>query len=69
MKNTAIHLWLDALLALQALPITFGHKTAIWLTELARHYQRLKEVEPRLFVGSVVGAVGTQSFLAIKLMN
>ncbi|WP_337241984.1 adenylosuccinate lyase [Proteus faecis] len=53
-------------LALQALPITFGHKTAIWLTELARHYQRLKEIEPRLFVGSVVGAVGTKASLSDK---
>lgn len=48
-------------LALQALPITFGHKSAIWLAEMGRHYQRLREVEPRLFVGSMVGAVGTQA--------
>ncbi|QPR29581.1 adenylosuccinate lyase [Edwardsiella hoshinae] len=48
-------------LALQALPITFGHKSAIWLAEMGRHYQRLRELEPRLFVGSMVGAVGTQA--------
>ncbi|MEF2072597.1 adenylosuccinate lyase [Consotaella aegiceratis] len=48
-------------LALQALPITFGHKAAIWLTELCRHHQRLVDLEKRTFVGSVVGAVGTKA--------
>ena len=48
-------------LALQAIPITFGHKTAIWLAELMRHHERLIQLEPRLFVGSVVGAVGTKA--------
>ncbi len=47
--------------AVQALPITFGHKCAVWLAELGRHHARLREVEPRLFVGSMVGAVGTQA--------
>ncbi len=50
-------------LALQALPITFGHKTAIWLSELHRHYNRLLEAEKRVFVGSIVGAVGTKASL------
>jgi len=45
----------------QALPITFGHKCAVWLSELGRHYQRLRECEPRVFVGMMVGAVGTQA--------
>lgn len=47
----------------QALPITFGHKCAIWLDELARHHERMRQVEPRLFVGMLVGAVGTQASL------
>lgn len=47
----------------QALPITFGHKCAIWLDEMGRHYQRLKECEPRVLVGMVVGAVGSQASL------
>ncbi|MGX9933962.1 adenylosuccinate lyase [Advenella kashmirensis] len=47
----------------QALPITFGHKCAIWLDELSRHYDRLKQAEPRLFVGMLIGAVGTQASL------
>ena len=45
----------------QALPITFGHKSAIWLSEMARNYERLKQLEPRVFVGGMVGAVGTQA--------
>jgi adenylosuccinate lyase len=47
----------------QALPITFGHKCAIWLDEISRHYTRLREAEPRVFVGMLVGAVGTQASL------
>lgn len=48
-------------LSLQALPITFGFKTAIWLSEIDRHLERMKEMEPRVFVGSIVGAVGTKA--------
>ncbi len=44
-----------------ALPITFGHKCAIWLDEMMRHRERMVEIEPRLFVGQLVGAVGTQA--------
>ena len=45
----------------QALPITFGHKVAVWLSEMGRHYERLRQCEPRVFVGMMVGAVGTQA--------
>ena len=45
----------------QALPITFGHKAAIWLSEMGRNYQRLRGLEERTFVGGMVGAVGTQA--------
>ncbi|HYC14558.1 MAG TPA: adenylosuccinate lyase family protein, partial [Stellaceae bacterium] len=45
----------------QALPITFGHKCAIWLREFSRHRERLAEAEKRVFVGSLVGAVGTMA--------
>ncbi|MEW5423316.1 adenylosuccinate lyase [Amorphus sp. 3PC139-8] len=45
----------------QALPITFGHKCAIWLDELSRHARRLDECAPRVFVCMVVGAVGSQA--------
>lgn len=42
-----------------AVPITFGFKVAIWAAEVARHLERLKEMEPRLLVGNLSGAVGT----------
>jgi adenylosuccinate lyase len=44
-----------------AIPITFGHKCAIWLRELARHRQRLLQAAPRVLVGGLVGAVGTHA--------
>jgi adenylosuccinate lyase len=47
--------------AVQALPITFGHKCAVWLAETGRNYQRLTQLQDRVFVGSLVGAVGTQA--------
>lgn len=45
----------------QALPITFGHKAAVWLSEMERNYRRLTGLEQRMFVGAMVGAVGTQA--------
>ncbi|CDL89479.1 adenylosuccinate lyase family protein [Campylobacter coli] len=60
-KNTAM---MGRTLALQALPITFGHKVAIWLSELDRHFERILELEKRLYVGSIVGAVGTKASLS-----
>ena len=47
----------------QALPITFGHKAAVWLSEMGRNYERMRELEKRVFVGGLVGAVGTQASL------
>ena len=43
----------------QALPITFGYKTAIWVSEIRRQIERMKEVWDRDFVGQLSGAVGT----------
>lgn len=62
-KNTAM---MGRTLSLQALPITFGHKVSIWLDELRRHYDRIYELEKRLYVGSIVGAVGTKASLSDK---
>jgi adenylosuccinate lyase len=45
----------------QALPITFGHKAAIWLSEMGRNFERLRGLEARMFVGGMTGAVGTQA--------
>ena len=45
----------------QALPITFGHKCAIWLAEAGRGHARLAEAAKRDFVSGMTGAVGTQA--------
>ena len=50
----------------QATPITFGHKTAIWLAEFHRHCERLKEYRPRIEVGQIAGAVGTNATLGSR---
>ncbi|MCO6451762.1 MAG: adenylosuccinate lyase [Caldilineales bacterium] len=42
-----------------ALPITFGYKVAIWLSEVRRHIERLQQLAPRVFVGQFAGAAGT----------
>ena len=47
--------------SVQALPITFGYKVAIWAREIRRNIQRLKECRDRLFVAQVSGAVGTMA--------
>jgi adenylosuccinate lyase len=50
----------------QALPITFGHKCAVWLAEIGRHFERLRQLEARVFVGGLVGAVGTKASFGEK---
>jgi adenylosuccinate lyase len=52
--------------AVQALPITFGHKCAVWLAETGRNSERLTQLEQRVFVGSLVGAVGTKASFGEK---
>lgn len=47
----------------QAIPITFGLKTAIWLSELRRHIARLKALAERTLLGQLSGAVGTMAAL------
>lgn len=42
-----------------AVPITFGFKVAVWAAEIARHRERLKEIELRVLIGNLTGAVGT----------
>jgi adenylosuccinate lyase len=43
------------------LPITFGFKASVWIAELRRHAERLREARHRLAVGQLAGAVGTMS--------
>ncbi len=42
-----------------ALPITFGFKVAVWLAELQRTRERLRDAHGRILVLSLAGAVGT----------
>ena len=52
---------------IQAIPITFGFKLAIWLDELVRNQQRLDELRKHdIFVGSLSGAVGTYAAFGEK---
>lgn len=42
-------------------PTTYGLRFAIWASEIARHIERLEQLSPRLIVGQMTGAVGTQA--------
>jgi len=42
-----------------AIPTTFGFKSAVWVMEIRRHLERLKEMRKRVEVGKMSGAVGT----------
>ena len=42
-----------------AVPITFGYKVAVWIDELARHVERLRALESRVFIALLGGAAGT----------
>jgi adenylosuccinate lyase len=50
----------------QALPITFGYKVAVWAREIRRNIQRLKECRDRIFVVQLCGAVGTMAAFGSK---
>jgi adenylosuccinate lyase len=42
-----------------AVPATFGYKPAVWIDEMIRHVERLRQVAPRLFVAMLGGGAGT----------
>ncbi len=44
-----------------AIPTTYGFRFAVWASEIMRHLERLSEVEKRVVVGQITGAVGTQA--------
>src|SRR5271154_1064906 len=46
-----------------AVPATFGYKVAVWVDELIRHVERMKQAEPRLFVAMLGGCAGTYASL------
>ncbi len=43
------------------IPTTYGMRFALWALEVDRHIERLEELLPRLLVGKMGGAVGTQA--------
>lgn len=45
----------------QAIPITLGYKVAVWVDEVRRQRERLKESEKRVLVCEFGGAVGTMA--------
>src|ERR1700733_4959949 len=47
----------------QAVPITFGYKSATYLAAFDRHRERLRQLRPRVLVGEFGGAAGTLSSL------
>lgn len=52
--------------------ITFGLKLAVWLSEIRRHQQRMKQVRERALVGKILGIVGTGAGLgknALKIQE
>ena len=55
--------------AQHAVPTTYGLKFAIWASEVQRHIDRLEECKPRILVGQMTGAVGTQAALGPKAMR
>jgi adenylosuccinate lyase len=44
-------------------PTTYGLRFAVWAAEVARHIERLRQMRPRVEVGQLTGAVGTQAAL------
>ena len=52
-----------------ALPITLGFKFAVWMREISRHIQRLRQCKERVLVGKMSGAVGTQAGLGTHAMK
>jgi adenylosuccinate lyase len=48
------------------LPITFGFKVAVWVREIRRHIERLKDVRKRMGVGQLAGGVGSLSSFGDK---
>ncbi len=50
-------------------PITFGFKVAIWVREIHRHLERLKDIHKRMGVGQLAGGVGSLSAFAERGMK
>jgi adenylosuccinate lyase len=49
-----------------AVPATFGYKPAVWIDEMIRHVERLRQLGPRLFVAMLGGGAGTFASLGAQ---
>ena len=49
-----------------AVPATFGYKPAVWVDEMIRHVERLRQLGPRLFVTMLGGGAGTFASLGAR---
>ena len=49
-----------------AVPATFGYKPAVWVDEMIRHVERLRQLGPRLFVAMLGGGAGTFASLGAQ---
>jgi adenylosuccinate lyase len=49
-----------------AVPATFGYKPAVWIDEMIRHVERLRQAAPRLFVAMLGGGAGTFASLGAQ---
>src|SRR6516225_4034485 len=49
-----------------AVPATFGYKPAVWIDEMIRHVERLRQLSPRLFVAMLGGGAGTFASLGAQ---
>ncbi|MEM3055570.1 MAG: adenylosuccinate lyase, partial [Candidatus Bathyarchaeia archaeon] len=55
-----------------ALPTTLGFKFVVWMREISRHIERIRQCRERVLVGKMSGAVGTQAGLgeyALKIQE
>ncbi|MGP6294021.1 adenylosuccinate lyase [Caldiplasma sukawensis] len=52
-----------------ASPITFGLKMAVYLSEINRHIERIRESEKRIIVGKLSGPVGTGAAIGKKYFD
>jgi adenylosuccinate lyase len=55
-----------------ALPTTLGFKFAVWMREISRHIERVRQCGERVIAGKMSGAVGTQAGLgenALKIQE
>jgi adenylosuccinate lyase len=49
-----------------AVPATFGYKPGVWIDEMIRHVERLRQAAPRLFVAMLGGGAGTFASLGAQ---